>query len=114
MLPKKRRIHKAFFEKVLAEGKSFHSSFLSLKAIKDQESKAESRFSFVVSKKVSPLATKRNLLRRRGYSIIKKAWGRIPPSFTCIFILKKGVGALSFKDFEKEVLFLLEKARIIT
>ena len=64
MLPKANRLtRKKDFETVFKVGKGSKSDFLIFKAVKNNL--PESRFGFVVSKKVSTKATVRNLVKRR-------------------------------------------------
>lgn len=112
MLPQKKRVERTIFPETLQRGKSGYSPFLNLKCIKRDDAE-ESKFSFVVSKAVAKKAVQRNLLRRRGYSIIKDNQAKIRDSFTCIFFFKKESNALSFKELEKDILFLLKKADVL-
>src|SRR6476620_3631920 len=111
MLPKKKRVERTIFPETLGRGKSAYSPFLNLKCLKRSD-KNESKFSFVVSKAVAKKAVQRNLLRRRGYSVIKDNQSKIKESFTCIFFFKKESVSLSFKELEKDILFLLKKADV--
>ncbi len=90
-----------------------HSANLSLRVTKTQ--KGLSKFSFVVSKKVSKSAVVRNLLRRRGYSALQSALDREKIStggFLGAFFFKKGADKLDFKSIQSEVVFLLKKGGI--
>ncbi len=112
MLPHKRRIGKEYFEEIGARGVSFHGKFLSLRVLKAGEDK-QSKFSFAVSKKVSNKAVDRNLLKRRGYSVVGEVLDSVRPSFLATFSIKKGAEALSFSEFREEMLFLLKKAGVL-
>lgn len=71
MLPKANRLtKKKDFETVFNLGKGTKSDFLIYKMLKNNLS--ESRFGFVVSKKVSPKATVRNTVKRRLRSAVAK------------------------------------------
>ncbi len=112
MLSKNKRVKRSIFPETLQRGKSAYSPFLSLKCLKRSDAR-ESKFSFVVSKAVAKKAVERNLLRRRGYSIIKDNQSKIKGSFTCIFFFKKEAINLSFKELEKDILFLLKKSDVL-
>ena len=108
MLPKNQKISRSLFKKTINKKKNFSSPFFSLSFEKTNQS-FQSRFSFVVSKKIANQAVLRNLLRRRGYSFLQKNKKNIQPSFTVIFFLKKGVEKLPISKFQKELFLLLKK-----
>lgn len=112
MLPKKRKVNKAILKGILKQSKIMHSSYFSLRYIKNNLTK-ESKFSFVVSKKVANKAPKRNLLKRRGYFVIKEVYKSIETGFICVFFLKKEASLLKFSDFRLEIINLLKKVHII-
>lgn len=112
MLPRKRKVGIELFPLVLKKGKTIsleHFSFRFTPISGIQESK----FSFVVSGKVSKKATERNLLKRRGYVIIKKipALKKIPTAG--VFFAKGGATKLSYAALEQEINNLLIKAHLI-
>ncbi len=81
-----------------------------------KKSTGPSKFSFVVSKKVSKSAVQRNLLRRRGYSALRLILGKkklhtLP--VLGVFFLKKDAEKLTFSAFQNEVRLLLKKAQIL-
>lgn len=64
MLPKKSRLaKKKDIDFVFKKGKALNSDFLIFKFLKNQIN--ENRFGFIVSKKISNKAAKRNLVKRR-------------------------------------------------
>jgi ribonuclease P protein component len=71
------------------------------------------RFAIVAPKSVIKKATGRNLLRRRGYSIIQKNLAGVKNGVLGIFLVKKGVEKLKFIEMEKEIVGLLKKANIL-
>lgn len=111
MLPRKRKVGIELFPFVLKKGKTVSSEHFSFKfapILGIQESK----FSFVVSGKVSKKATERNLLKRRGYVMVKKipTLKKIP--IAGVFFAKQGATKLPYGVFKKEVDELLTKAHI--
>lgn len=115
MLPKKNRISRALFVNLLKDGAFFHSTTASFRVVR-MAPNSPSRFSFVVSKKVSKSAITRNLLRRRGYSVLQNTLGREKMKtggFLGAFFLKKGVEKLKFKEFQDEIELLLKKSKIV-
>lgn len=120
MLPKKNRVSRAVFSTLLKKGVFFHSENLSFRVIKTVEKtqKGPSKFSFVVSKKVSKSATVRNLLRRRGYSSLRSSLNRdvkdsMNNAIVGAFFFKKGADKIDFSTLRDEIAFLLKKSGII-
>jgi ribonuclease P protein component len=62
--------------------------------------------------KVEKKAVKRNLLRRRGYVIIRENLENIKDGFSVVIILKKGAEKLDFEEYRQEIAKVLEKARV--
>ncbi|HED05744.1 MAG TPA: ribonuclease P protein component [Ignavibacteria bacterium] len=112
MLSKKRKDSKELFKEVLSNSKSFYGTNMSLRVFIG-DSVENTRFSFVVSKKVSTKANKRNLLKRRGFSVIKNTLKNIKKGFTCVFFFKKNAITVSYTELNKEILFLLRKSKIL-
>ena len=112
MLPQKRKVGTELFPLVLKGGKTVSSEHLSFKFVQIP-SIQENKFSFVVSGKVSKKTTERNLLKRRGYAVIKKngVLKKIP--LAGVFFAKSGATKLSYSALEQEINSLLIKARIV-
>lgn len=112
MLPQKRKVGIELFPFVLKGGKIVSSEHFSFKFVPILNT-PDSKFSFVVSGKVSKKATERNLLKRRGYVVIKKnpALKKIP--IAGVFFAKNGATKLSYAALEQEINSLLAKARLI-
>ncbi len=113
MLSKKRRVGRELFSQILTRSKSFYGNNLSLRVFKTPHSNKETKFSFIVSKKVSNKAVKRNLLKKRGYYAVKKISKNLNNGFVCMFFLKNSSILLSYTELEKEILFLLKKANVL-
>lgn len=112
MLSKKNKIQRADFPSSSKKGMVFHSTYTSL-SLQKQTKEEPNKFSFVVSGKVSKKAVVRNKLKRRGYYVIKKFLPTIKIGYFVVFFLKKEIVGLSYSDFEKQILFLLNKAKLI-
>lgn len=122
MIPKKSRITRENFEKVMKKGGLLNSSLFSLRFL--QNPYKTTHFSVVVSKKVAKTAVSRNRIRRRAYSVLKKevyssekpyppeqgvrSWG----GFIILFA-KKGAETAKFVDFQVDISYLLNKAKIV-
>ena len=115
MLPKKSRVSRKEFLKILNSGKKYNSPHILLYVVNLglKESIKESKFSFSVSKKASSLAVDRNKYRRQGYSIINKHIKFIKPGFICLFSFKKGLPPLKFDILEKEIMELLSVSGVL-
>jgi len=112
MLPKQRRIERKLFPQIISTGKRFNSTHLLLYKV-TLEASTPSKFSFSVSKKVCKHAVDRNKHRRRAYSIVSKCIKQAKPSFLCFFSFKKDACSITYKDLEKEIVFLLGSASVI-
>src|SRR3954469_8596110 len=114
MLPKQRRISRKLFPLILSTGRRHNSPHLLFYCAPiENGTEKPSQFSFSASKKVAKLATDRNRLRRRGYSIITPLLPRIRPGYLCFFSFKKGSGTISFEVLEQEVATLLSQANLL-
>ncbi|MBU4479844.1 ribonuclease P protein component [Patescibacteria group bacterium] len=113
MLPKKQKVNKKLFDEVFKTGKSYHSDFLFLKLLKLEDPKEKSHFAVVVSKKISKKAVERNLIKRRIFAVLKENKDQIKTGFAVVFFVKKGTEKMSFEEYKKETINLLEKAKLI-
>lgn len=111
MLPQKRKVGTELFPLVLKGGKAASSEHFSFKFVPISGTQ-ENKFSFVVSGKVSKKATERNLLKRRGYVVIKKNNISKKTPIAGVFFAKSGATKLSYNALEREISGLLVKARI--
>lgn len=103
MLLKKNRADKKTVEKIFKMGRFVNSPSLTFKFILSDAHSAP-RISFIAPKSVAKLATKRNFLRRRGYSTLMKHLKDLPLGLTGVFI---------FKKFEDNVLILENEIKTI-
>lgn len=62
----------------------------------------ESRFGFVVSKKIDKKATARNKIKRELRNIVQENLGRIKPGFDFLIIVKKQNGK-GYDELEEEL-----------
>ena len=112
MLPKKRKVDKRLFSHVFNNSESFYGKNISLRVFYVDGDNI-TKFSFVVSKKVSNKANKRNLLKRRGFSVIENKIKYTNNGFVCVFYFKKNAINKSYSDIEKDIVLLLKKANIL-
>ncbi len=87
MLSKKNRVNKKLIDIIFKEGKFINSPNLTLKFIK--EGFLSPKIAFITPKTTSKKAIDRNLLRRRGYFIIKKYLKCFPTGFDGAFVFGK-------------------------
>lgn len=73
-----------------------------------------SKFSFVVSKKVSKESVARNRLKRLGYETISLVYPDVKGGFSCAFFLKNESKNLSRGQLSKEILDILKKADVLS
>lgn len=111
MIPKTNRISKGYFEEINKNGKGLSSPFLSIKYLKNNQK--ISLFASVVSKKVSKISPKRNLIKRRVNSVINNHKNAIKQGFFIVFYIKPGALDRSFGQIKEESLNLLKKSGLL-
>ncbi len=97
MLPKKNRLDRKLVEQIFKQGRFVNSANLSFKFILQPhpspllkgEGVKNTRISFITPKTASKKAVVRNLLRRRGYAVLKKYINQFPTSITGAFVFGK-------------------------
>ncbi|MCX6735672.1 MAG: ribonuclease P protein component [Candidatus Parcubacteria bacterium] len=111
MFPKKNRITKTRFDELMKKGRVLHSPSFSLRYSKGLN--VLPRFAFVVSKKVAKNAVDRNLLRRRGFSILRDLGilkqENVWKGFFGTFFYKKEGKEMKIKELKKEIEEILRK-----
>ncbi len=111
MIPKENRIRKKEdFARLFKKGQIFHSKGVSAKV--GRNSKNAVRLGFVISTKVSKKAVKRNKVRRRLRTILGKRLEQLKPGLDIAILTRKDVMDMSFKELEKSVEHLIEKAKL--
>ncbi len=108
MLPRIRRVPKKLFQQVVEHGKSYHSTYISLRIIKNPVEEP-SRFAFSIPKKLDKRATRRNYLRRKGLSLLTPHLSTFPTGFVGVFFAKPGLNTISTIEYGQEIAFLIEK-----
>lgn len=113
MLPKKQKLTKKDFSSLKGGGKSFHSPYFTLRVYKVSTA-TRSKFSFIISKKVSKKSVVRNRLKRIGYGAINLAFPTIKGGFSCAFFLKNESENLPQGQLSKEIMDMLKKAGVLS
>lgn len=102
MLPKQNRISdKKEFSTILERGKIFQGPSFGLACYKEKDS-LPPRFGFIVSNKISKLATRRNRIRRILREIVRSKLAQIKPGFLFVILVKKNILEKSYTDLEAE------------
>ena len=108
MLSKQNRADKKQIEKIFKEGRFLSFPNLTFKFfINVQALPRQAQISFIAPKSVAKLAVKRNLLRRRGYSILEKYIHQFPTGLVGAFVFKKYQDNISI--IENEIKTILNK-----
>lgn len=110
MLPKINRLkNKKEIERVFKKGKGFKEDFLILKVAKSNFE--NSRFAFVVSKKISKKATLRNKIRRRLGELIRFKIKKFKNGMDLVLIAAPGLEEKDFWEIDETVNRLFQKAK---
>jgi len=108
MLSKKNRIKdKRLIKKILKKGRRVKFGYLLFKYLPSEEE--NSKFAFIVSKKVSKKAVVRNKIKRQLSEILRTNLANFPIKVNGVFIALPGIGELDFAQ-KKENLFQVLKA----
>jgi ribonuclease P protein component len=103
MFAKKYRItKKEDFDLIFRKGRSFYADFFMVKILRNDL--GFSRFSVLVSKKVSLKAVERNAVKRKLREILKKNSLIFPPNSDIIVYANKSILNKSFSEIEKILL----------
>jgi len=112
VLPKKNRLkRRKNFERLIKKGSFYKGVFLVLKTIKNE--KENTRFGFIVSKKVSKKAVERNKVKRRMREVVRGLLGFVVPGYDVVFFAKKNILGKNFNEIKKEICALMEKSELI-
>jgi len=109
MLPKRNRVVKKEVDLIFKQGRFIASPNFTFKFVKIPTSQTcgNARISFIAPKSVAKLAVKRNLLRRRGYSVLGKYIDHFPAGILGVFVFKKYQDDVSV--IENEIKTILSK-----
>jgi ribonuclease P protein component len=115
MLPKKNRLtKKKDFEAVFNNGQSVKNGFLLIKILTVPSTSKDSRFGFVVSKKISAKATVRNTIKRvlrvAAASLLKNLTKKVD----VVIIVLPGVKKDQFPELKDSLEHSFKKIKLIT
>jgi len=112
MLAKEFRIKfKKDFDNILKSRNKFFSNNFSLKFSENHQD--ISKFSIVVSAKISKKAVIRNQLRRRIFEILRLKTPSIKPGYSVMIFPKAGALLLDYQTLEQEIFYILNKSRLL-
>ena len=98
------------FDRVLSAPNIVHGQFLSIKFIKNNIN--TSRFGLIVSRNISPLAVKRNYIKRIIRHIIMDNRQYIKPGFDIVILPNKKIVNVSFAYLKNDLENILKKANV--
>ena len=108
MLPKNNRLtKKKDFDAIFTGAKSIKNGFLVVKI--RENNLQESRFGFVVSKKISNKATVRNTVKRRLRKAFENLVKAMAPPKDVVIIALPGIQNWEFLDIQEAVVNILKK-----
>lgn len=109
MLPKEQRINKKEqFELIYRNGLVFN--FKNFRVFSLKNNSLGLRFTVIVSKKISPLATQRNKIKRIIREILIKNKGNIPLNLDLLIIINNSnVFKIKKEELEKDFFYLSKK-----
>jgi len=111
MLAKKYRLPlKTEFGRIKKQGRLYHSQSFSLLLAKQS---GDSRFAFVVSKKIDKRAVKRNRVRRLLTESVRSLLPRLKSGMDVIFLAKKEITGRDFSQLSKEVNSMFTKLQLL-
>ena len=101
------------FKTVLKQGRSFYSSNIKLKLLKNGLN--YNRFGFIIGTRISKKATIRNRVKRQVREIIrlKTKQGLLKSGFDVVLSLAGGLIGKEYQEIEKEVALLLARAGLL-
>jgi len=111
MLSKPNRLkQKKDIERVIKRGEGFKEKFLVLKTVKNNLS--QSRFGFIVSKRVSNKASVRNKIKREMREIARKRIKSLKLGRDNLFITLPGTEKKNFQEIAETIAELFKKAKL--
>jgi len=68
----------------------------------------------LVGKRISPLATRRNLVKRRLRAAVRELYPNVKSDMMMVVLVRPGAGQRSYAELRDELRELLTKANLIT
>ncbi|MDD4531726.1 MAG: ribonuclease P protein component [Candidatus Pacebacteria bacterium] len=112
MLPKENRLKKEKeFEAVFKGGRTIRGNNIFLRYLANGTDKT--KVGFVVSKKVSKLAVKRNRIKRRMREIVRLKKKDIKEGLSVIFVALPSSGDAGYEEIKRDIESLFNKGELI-
>ncbi len=112
MLPKPARVRtNAEFDRIFRHGRSRYGRSLGVRAAEPAGS-GVSQAGFIVGRKVAPLATGRNRLKRRLRAIVRERSAALRPAAIAV-ITKPGAAGCSYQELDDELTDLLKALKLL-
>ncbi len=108
MISRSQRISKKLFPNSLS-GRVFSTDLFSIRLVQGKVDDVPFRASVVVSKKVAKTAVKRNLIRRRFYSILREQARKFPQGSLVVLYVRAPSMKAKFRELEdsfKKIVFV--------
>lgn len=112
MLPKKYRLQANEIELIKKRGFLMKSKSFSI--LVSDATEQPTRFAFIVSTKISKLATKRNKIKRTLSSSVERIYDKIKPNKCIIFLAKKELELANQDMVDEEVLQIFKYNKLST
>jgi len=90
--------------------KKLHSKFFVIAV--NPASRMESRLAITITKKVEPLATKRNYLKRVVREVFRQNCFRFVDNFDMVVIAKRGANLINYHEIKLDILSMLDKVML--
>jgi len=108
---KNRLVKDRDFGRVKREGVIVQSDSFGL-AILDRKDEEPSRFGVVVSTNISPLANKRNYIKRALTESLRQNMSRIKDGYDCVLLVKQSANKKYMSELMPEVIEAVKKAKL--
>lgn len=99
---------KKAFDRVKTEGKLYQSDNFGVSVL-ERDDNEHSRFGFIVSTKVSKLATQRNRIKRALTEAVRYNLGKVGNGYDVVFLAKKNIAKKFTEEIMREVDTFLRK-----
>jgi ribonuclease P protein component len=103
---------KYYFDRAKKKGKITQGKNIAV-AVYDRADQKVSKFGFIISKKISNLATQRNRIRRAMSEAARQNIAFIKPGFDIVFLAKESVAKCSTDEIMKDISTLFKDAKLL-
>lgn len=111
MLSSKNRLEKKYFKQTFTKGKRFPCVYFNI--FYKESGEEEVKIGFVVPSSVAKKAVLRNKIKRRAREILRMLLNDFKNPYLIVFLFKKDVLKLSFKELKKEIESVLSYSGLI-